>query len=1033
MANDFHLVHQGITGRDNVGILVGKTVGDVKLNRIHAGTFIIRPVSRVYGREAVGGIVGEMTGKLENSESNTAVIGVDENESKKIGGAVGYLSSGSIARTGARGHVYSAITDAGGLVGYAKGNIGASFAGGNAQGFIQGNNGGLVGTADGIVITNAFARGKVAKDLGKGFVGLPANGTIASNTFWDVDNSGTSVDTLATGKSHAEMGIPDTFTGYDYQGTWEQTENASYPGLIVIPPPMDLNYTALEYLVKFKIYRPTNLLPPNDRGEQINDRSVMVDWVPTFEPVFIEAGKTVAWEVITPEGWYVSMSSTINDDGYLEGQAVWGDKVSVRTSLGHSFQKVGDLWLPGGDIVYDEKWVVYNWHTAVDSAAFNDPKLYWSDAPTTVVAWNLNDLPYSLRYTPGRYVYIAPGKAHEYLIADGDYMYRGSFTGSQFDRDFELVLKYFSYVYGEGTNGIIMQEAFPQPYPAPKTSDGTVAESADKVSVRASTGKYNLKTEDGFLQTDIIPYDEKWVISNWHTRKNITDDNEATVVTGYGEDLKIEGFRNSLPITLTKTDWTDINEDITINLLDYMNYLQTPIEFYSDDADIEAALPNMKIQMSGTDLYGNDVSMQQPDGTSLFNWTGLFETDEAPMKITGYESSYSISTRESTLTVKAGELSRIEILPYFEGLATHEPAFYSWVLQNRAAGVSYKNIPWVSIADSSNKGAVSMRAPLMYTASRSNEFLIAANISTGMGWVSPEKDSDGHYTGYHWSADKVTSESGYTENRPSLSTKTDNVLAVDGNYYDRYRMGTNKYNQRMSNHQKTFHNNGLWWGKLGTFIYEGSNRNTMYGVSLTDDAVYSLGQPWTTTSTCFYILPNDNILLCNYETIREYSYDTATKTWTLVNTWSSAYETSYYPTNAVPEPSNPNIMYCLGEGSKKIIKIDYENKTSEVIANLTSASGNLLKLILLPSGELLTGNTDSWLVNPITKEVTQLPLPFACLSTNYSDEYGLIAVPYNSTSNQLAYMRPPEDLVIPKASMWTSLFHTNIVKTKSNW
>ncbi len=205
--------------------------------------------NNVSGDGAVGGLVGESVGTIDNCYTTGVVIGTGNN----IGGLVG-RGSGSVSNCYATGDVSS--------IGHAIGGLaGTSYSLSNcyATGDVSGNDeiGGLVGFSDGPV-ENCYATGSVSGDtmvgglvgdnwgetsdcyatgsvsgtmVVGGLVGL--NGHTVENCFWDTETSGMATSDWGTGKTTAEMKTESTFTsaGWDLSSVWGILNGSSYPFL----------------------------------------------------------------------------------------------------------------------------------------------------------------------------------------------------------------------------------------------------------------------------------------------------------------------------------------------------------------------------------------------------------------------------------------------------------------------------------------------------------------------------------------------------------------------------------------------------------------------------------------------------------------------------------------------------------------------------------------------------------------------------------------------------------------------------------
>ncbi|MEF8873497.1 MAG: S8 family serine peptidase [Candidatus Thermoplasmatota archaeon] len=152
------LVDANVTGRDNVGALVGWNEGDV--NESYAD-------GKVRGEDNVGGLAGR-NGEIERAEGYVlegkvidSTSGVNVSGEERVGGLAGWSVAGEITDSSAEGEVVAEGDYVGGLVGEA-GIVTESYATGNVIG--KGDYvGGLVGNAS--RVTSSFSKGAVT---GKG-------------------------------------------------------------------------------------------------------------------------------------------------------------------------------------------------------------------------------------------------------------------------------------------------------------------------------------------------------------------------------------------------------------------------------------------------------------------------------------------------------------------------------------------------------------------------------------------------------------------------------------------------------------------------------------------------------------------------------------------------------------------------------------------------------------------------------------------------------------------------------------------------
>lgn len=116
--------------------------------------------SNVYGTGgSIGGLVGDMSGKLNNTYATGNVIGKHASSTLNVGGLIG-VDSGGIANSYATGNVSvgtgSGTSGGGGLVGRENTYIINSFATGNITGTGTSNVGGLAGRFLGTIINNSY-------------------------------------------------------------------------------------------------------------------------------------------------------------------------------------------------------------------------------------------------------------------------------------------------------------------------------------------------------------------------------------------------------------------------------------------------------------------------------------------------------------------------------------------------------------------------------------------------------------------------------------------------------------------------------------------------------------------------------------------------------------------------------------------------------------------------------------------------------------------------------------------------------------
>jgi len=217
------VVNADMTGEWAVGGLVGENCGDVR-SSYSSGI--------MNGADCVGGLVGANTGTVSSCYSAANVTGHWD-----VGGLVGCSdSSGTVSNSCSVGDVTGEWA-VGGLVG---GNLGGIVAKSYSTGDITGDDyvaglvgdnqgtvsnsysigsvigewyvGGLVGDNDfSGIVSNSYASGGVTGDS---FVGglVGSNWGTVSNSFWDIETSGTNESDGGTGKTTAAMQNIVTFT-----------------------------------------------------------------------------------------------------------------------------------------------------------------------------------------------------------------------------------------------------------------------------------------------------------------------------------------------------------------------------------------------------------------------------------------------------------------------------------------------------------------------------------------------------------------------------------------------------------------------------------------------------------------------------------------------------------------------------------------------------------------------------------------------------------------------------------------------------
>ncbi|MBU6266111.1 MAG: filamentous hemagglutinin N-terminal domain-containing protein [Sphingomonadales bacterium] len=259
-----NLTNAAITGRGNVGGIVGISYGTVSNSSVSGS---------VFGSYHVGGLVGDNEGTISGSHAS-ATIDFDSNGSRtQIGGLVGYNghiittsyatgtvnssgqedgqylgglvgmnANGTISRSYASGNVLG-YAQVGGLVGanYYSGAISDSYATGSATGSQQ--VGGLVGdNYASSTIDQSYATGHIVADFflpqyqfGGGLVGRNDNAASVTNSYWNTDTSGQSTSAGGTGLTTTQLMQASNFSNWSIDGvggqnaTWRIYEGSTAP------------------------------------------------------------------------------------------------------------------------------------------------------------------------------------------------------------------------------------------------------------------------------------------------------------------------------------------------------------------------------------------------------------------------------------------------------------------------------------------------------------------------------------------------------------------------------------------------------------------------------------------------------------------------------------------------------------------------------------------------------------------------------------------------------------------------------------
>jgi uncharacterized protein (TIGR02145 family) len=404
------------------------------------------------------------------------VVGIDEFSAMFGGGAVGRLNAGStVSETISRGSVYMINGNAGGFVGYSLGNISDCAAFGNCEGYVSAPAGGFAGTQAGGSIDRCYSTGLVKNGLPNwgGFAGARQAGT-DSSTYFDSATSGTASSAFGTPRTHIDMSAQGAYTGFDFSGTWEMIEGESYPTPIALSTYQPLFGNDREYLIRFRIHRPTNRAPESWGGawdgELISNQLLAINGRHMWEPIFVRAGQ-LDWSVESQFGdpglvgkntIGASGSAGIATDTVIEANAVWNDTNAAWKSI--------EPWLKpkleADDTVLEEKYIAYGFISGTPYPISNAASLSVNGIPTP---WMMD--PMVFHGNPAAWIYYrAPMSGFDWAIAQGDLFARGTMPdGASEDTLILAMLRYFAFMHGESNP---MPDPDPMPFPAPETDMG---------------------------------------------------------------------------------------------------------------------------------------------------------------------------------------------------------------------------------------------------------------------------------------------------------------------------------------------------------------------------------------------------------------------------------------------------------------------------------------------------------------------------------------------------------------------------------
>lgn len=220
--NNFTIHNLYINRPSKPGVgLFGIVNSEAVINNVHLKAL------NITGRGEVGGLVGENQGDIIYSSTEGVVVSAKNPDS---GGLVGFNLGGSISRSfsvvNVSGEDYSA-----GLAGDNKGSISYSYARGNVSGTGL-KIGGLVGACEGGSISDSYSTGTASgsSNVG-GLLGSNDGGCSPSKSYWDTQSSGLSGSDGGTGLKTAEMKQKASFTNWDFTNIWKIKEGETYPQL----------------------------------------------------------------------------------------------------------------------------------------------------------------------------------------------------------------------------------------------------------------------------------------------------------------------------------------------------------------------------------------------------------------------------------------------------------------------------------------------------------------------------------------------------------------------------------------------------------------------------------------------------------------------------------------------------------------------------------------------------------------------------------------------------------------------------------
>ena len=243
-----------VTGLREVGVVSGEAISSTLLNinllnisvtggyqltggLVGGGTSMTVSDVHVKGTSTIsgGGWIGGLSGcfgasSIVNSSSNATVLGTGE----RVGGLFGDIWNGTTVSTSKVSGSVTGSDNTGGIVGSVDGanTIEYSYSTATVKGYRR--VGGLVGrfTNSSAKIVNSYSSGSVTakgSSYNGGLVG--AGGGIVTNSYWDRQTSGFETSGGGTPLYTAEMQTEGSYSGWDFDKTWNAPSSGKYPTL----------------------------------------------------------------------------------------------------------------------------------------------------------------------------------------------------------------------------------------------------------------------------------------------------------------------------------------------------------------------------------------------------------------------------------------------------------------------------------------------------------------------------------------------------------------------------------------------------------------------------------------------------------------------------------------------------------------------------------------------------------------------------------------------------------------------------------